>query len=161
MHGLRNGWEWTLKTGMSNTVQDNSICRILPDDEIYRAVDREIRSMERPFKSMVLTWEKVRGEYHLEIVLTEEAAEDSVAPARRCVTVGRVGECEYDALNKLLVAGRRLFLRLKKDFPMLRCKLSIYRFLPKGDRARTKSQQESGKRLNRKGRKMPSIMQDN
>lgn len=114
---------------MSDTVQDNSICHILPDDEIRQIVKREISSMKCPLTSMVLTWKKARTEYLLEIVLTEEAAKDSVAPTTRCVALGWVGECEYDALNKLFVAGRRLFLRLKKDFPMLRCKLSKYKYL--------------------------------
>lgn len=114
---------------MSNEVQENNIYRMLPDDEICRVINREIVSKERPPKSMVLTWGKVCREYHLAIVLTEEAAEDSAAPATRCVTVGCIGECEYDALNKLFVAERKLLLRLKKDFPMLRCKLSTYKYL--------------------------------
>ena len=116
---------------MSDTVQDNTICHILPDEEIRRAIEKELADMERPLKSMVLTWQKVRREYRLEIILTEEETEGSAVPEVRCVTVGSIGECEYDALNKLFLVGRRAFFRLKKEFPTMRCKLSIYRFLPK------------------------------
>jgi hypothetical protein len=112
-----------------SAVQNDNICRILPDDEICRAIDREISSMERPLKSMVLTWKKVRREYRLEIILTEEVVEGLAVPETRCVTVGCVGEREYDARNKLVVAGRRLYFRLRKDFPMLQRKLNTYKYL--------------------------------
>lgn len=99
---------------INSAVQTDNICRILPDDEIRLLVEREIGNMERPLKSIVLTWGKVRTEYRLEIILTEEGAEGLVVPETRRVTVGCVGECEYDAVNKLFVAGRRLFLRLRE-----------------------------------------------
>lgn len=114
---------------MSKIIQDTYICRILPDDEIRQIVDREIASMESPLKSMVLTWKKVRTEYRLEIILTEEVVEGFAVPETRCVTVACIGECEYDARNKLVMAGRRLYFRLRNDFPMLQRRLSTYKYL--------------------------------
>ena len=140
---------------MSDTVQDNIICHILPGEESCRAIEQELADMERPLKSMVLTWQKVRREYRLEIILTEDVAEGSAVPEMRCVTVGSIGECEYDALNKLFLAGRRTFPRLKKKFPMMRCKLSIYRFLPKEGWMRRNSQNGSRKRPGWKEYDMP------
>lgn len=108
--------------------QIDKICHILPDDEIRWIVERKIAEMKSPLKSMILTWEKERAGYRLKIILTEEVAEESAVPETRCVNIGYIDKWEYDALNSLIFAGRRLFFRLRKDFPMLRRKLSTYRF---------------------------------
>lgn len=114
---------------MNDTVDVKAVCQLLSDDEIRARVDRELLRMTRPVKSMVLTWTKNRTEYMLEIVLTGETADVPRPPERRSVEVGRVGNIEYNALNKLSMEGRRLYFRLRKDFPMLRRKLSAYKYL--------------------------------
>lgn len=114
---------------INNVVQVDNLCRILPDDEIRRAVDREVSSMVHPVKSMVLTWEKLRTEYVLEIVLSADTAEGQETTGTRRIAVGCVSEREYDALNKLVMAGRRLYFRLRGDYPKLRRRLSTYRYL--------------------------------
>lgn len=114
---------------INNAVQADNLCRILPDDVIHLFVEREICTMERPLESMVLTWEKDQTEYCLKIILTEAIAEEMVVPETRSVTIGYIDEREYGALNTLLMAGRRVYFRLRKDYPMLRRRLSAYRFL--------------------------------
>ena len=114
---------------INSAEQADNLCRILSDDEIRLIVEREISSVKHPLKSMVLTWEKVQREYLLEIILTEEVAEGSATPEARCITIGCIGECEYNAPNRLLMAGRRVYFRLRKDFPMLRRRLSISRYI--------------------------------
>ena len=109
--------------------QTDKLCKILTDDEIRRIVEREITRMVGPLKSMVLTWEKSRTEYRLEIILTEEKTGGFAVPEERCVTIGCIGAHEYNALSELLTAGRRLYFRLKKDFPVLQRRLSTYKFL--------------------------------
>lgn len=52
-----------------------------------------------------------------------------VMSKKRSIVVSCIDECEYDAWNKLVVAGRRLYFRTRKEFPMLQRKLSIYRFV--------------------------------
>ena len=111
-----------------NAVQTDNLCRILPDDEIRLSVEREISSMKYPLKSMVLTWEKSQTEYCLVIILTEEIIEGTAAPETKHITVGYIDEKEYGALNTLVMAGRRLYFRLRNDFPILQRRLSTYRF---------------------------------
>jgi len=114
---------------MTESAHAKNACRLLADEEICSLVDREILAMSQPVKSMVLTWTKTQTDYVLEIVLTGETADVPGTPERRSVEVGRVGNIEYNALNKLSMEGRRLYFRLRKDFPMLRRKLSAYKYL--------------------------------
>ena len=113
---------------LCSAARTDKLCTILPDDEICRIVEREIGSMEYPLKSMLLTWEKGQREYLLEIVLTEKGAEKLSMPRTRRVTVGSISEQEQDALRQIFIEGRRLYFQLRKDFPMLRCRLTIYKF---------------------------------
>lgn len=114
---------------MTESAHAKNVCRILPDEEICLLVDREILTMSQPVKSMVLTWTKTQTDYVLEIVLTGETPDVPGAPERRSVEVGRVDNIECNALNKLSLEGRRLYFRLRKEFPMLQRKLSAYKYL--------------------------------
>ena len=113
---------------MNDTVDVKAVCQLLSDDEIRARVDRELLRMTRPVKSMALTWTKNRTEYVLEIVLSGETADFPEVPERRSVEVGRVGSMEHDALNTLVMTGRRLYFRLRGNYPLLRRKLSTYRY---------------------------------
>jgi len=62
-------------------------------------------------------------------VLTGETPDAPGTPERRSVEVGRVDNIECNALNKLSLEGRRLYFRLRKEFPMLQRKLSAYKYL--------------------------------
>lgn len=114
--------------GSKESAHAKNACRLLVDEEIRSHVDRDIHAMSRPVKNMVLTWTKTQTDYVLETVLTEEASDVPGVPERRSVKVGRVSNIECDALNKLSMAGRRLYFRLREDFPMLRRKLSAYKY---------------------------------
>ena len=114
---------------MTDYIRENRALEIMPDDQIRQRIREQLQQMGSTVESMVLTWTKTQTDYVLEIVLTGETADVPGTPERRSVEVGRVGNIEYNALNKLSMEGRRLHFRLRKDFPMLRRKLSAYKYL--------------------------------
>ena len=114
---------------MIDSTFEKTACQLLADDEICRRLKGELLQMEHPIKSMELTWEKQRREYVLEIILTGDGSTTQENPERRNVPVGRIAEGEYNALNQLVMAARRLHIRLKGEFPLLRRRLSTYRYV--------------------------------
>lgn len=119
---------------MTEYIREICVLEIMSDDQIQQSIKEELQKMESPIGSMVLTWEKTRTEYFLEIIMRGDAkvvcrCSEAGDTADYHLVVGKISAYEYDAVNKLFVAGRRLFFRLKKDFPMLRCKLSTYKYL--------------------------------
>lgn len=110
---------------MTDFIRETCILELLPDDQIRRELSEQLQELDGPPDSMVLTWRKEKLEYLLEIVLTgKTAAEKS---ARRLI-VGRVHVHDCDALNRLAMAGRRLYFRLREEFPALQRKLSRYQY---------------------------------
>ena len=109
---------------MTDFIRETRMLKLLPDDQIRRELSQQLQELGRPPDSMVLTWRKEKLEYLLEIVLTGDAAEE---PLRR-LTVGRVRIHDGDALNRLAIAGRRLYFRLREEFPALQRKLSRYQY---------------------------------
>ena len=114
---------------MTESVREKSICPLLTDDEIRWLVDQELLLMSQPVKSMVLTWTTKQTDYVLEIVLTGETPDFPKMPERRSVEISRVGSMEQNALNKLVMLGRRLYFRLRGNYPLLHRRLSTYRYL--------------------------------
>ena len=109
---------------MTDFIRETRMLELLPDDQIRRELLQQLQEMGSPPDSMVLTWRKEKLEYLLEIVLTRKAA--TVEPWR--LTVGSVRVHDCDALNRLAIAGRRLYFRLREEFPALQRKLSRYQY---------------------------------
>lgn len=119
---------------MTDYIRENRVLEIMPDDQIRQWIREQLQQMGNAVETMVLTWGKTRTEYVLEIVLTGERrnAPECLGIGQKTshhLKIGHVNACEYDALNKLSMEGRRLYFRLRKEFPMLRRKLSVYKYL--------------------------------
>ena len=110
---------------MMKTIRETRVMEIMPDDEIRQKLHEQIRRLDMPPEDMILTWRKEGVEYLLEIVLT---GSEMVQSQR--LTVGRVHSYAHDAMNALIMSGRRLYFRLRKEFPTLRRKLSRYKCFP-------------------------------
>lgn len=109
---------------MTDFIRETRMLELLPDDQIRRELSQQLQELGGAPESMVLTWRREKMEYLLEIVLTGETA----AEKPRRLTVGRVHVHDCDALNRLAIAGRRLYFRLREEFPALQRKLSRYRY---------------------------------
>ncbi|MBE6962891.1 MAG: hypothetical protein E7445_10645 [Ruminococcaceae bacterium] len=66
----------------------------------------------------------------LEIVLDMkiEGAWGNHESIQKHIEIGSVSTKECDTLNTLIAAGRKLYFRLKKLFPLLECKLGMYKY---------------------------------
>ncbi len=98
---------------------------LLPDEDIREAIYQKIHLMESSSEGMELRWEKTSAEYLLEIVVYSTPQSDI---KEQRIIVGRIRGDEYNALGRLIMAGRRLYFRLHGEFPMLRRWLSSYRY---------------------------------
>ena len=108
---------------MADFIRETRVLELLPDEEIRQKLSEKLQELGDSPERMVLTWRKEKLEYLLEIVM-DGAGEE---PARRLV-VGRVHVNDCDALNRLAIAGRRLYFRLREEFPALQRKLSRYQY---------------------------------
>lgn len=105
----------------------------MPDDQIQQSIWEQLQNMATPIESMVLNWNKNSTEYVFEIVfvgkmkgVSECQATDEKA---RCyLEIGYANSCDYNALNRLIMAGRRLYFRFREDSPMLQRDLSKYKY---------------------------------
>ena len=118
---------------MTDYIRENCVLEIMPDDQIQQEIKEQMQKMEGPIDSMVLTWEKTRTEYVLEIVLIGEAKDgcgysEAGEKTNYRLRIGQINVNEFDALSRLSVVGRRLYFRLRDEFPMLRLKLSTYKY---------------------------------
>ena len=107
---------------MTNFVRETRNLEIVPDEQIRRMLIEQIEGLGCNPESMVLVWRKEKQMYLLEILLAVNSGE------KRRLAVGYVYSYEYDALNRLATAGRKLYFRLRKEFPILQRKLSIYQY---------------------------------
>lgn len=113
--------------------QKISAMEIMTDDQIRQNIMAQLQRMERPIGSLVLTWEQVSTEYVLEIVLLGEKRDicgcsEAGEKINYRLRIGQINIHAFDAFNKLSLTGRRLYFRLRKDFPMLKRKLSVYKY---------------------------------
>lgn len=108
---------------MADFIRETRMLELLPDEEIRQKLSEKLQEPSGPPERMVLTWRKEKLEYLLEIVMAGTAEES----AQRLV-VGRVHVNDCDALNRLAIAGRRLYFRLREEFPALQRKLSRYQY---------------------------------
>lgn len=104
---------------MRDFIRETRTIELLPDEQIRQGIREQLQGLDSPPESMMLIWRKEKMEYLLEIVLEGTTQQ---------LTVGRIGVFEYDALNRLAIAGRRLYFRLRKEFPTLQRKLSRYQY---------------------------------
>jgi len=112
----------------------NGVFDIMADGQIRQNIREQMQRMESSIESMVLTWAKTEAEYVLEIILIGEAKDDcGYSEAGEMMNyhlrIGQINVHEFDALNRLSMAGRSLYFRLRKEFPMLQRKLSTYKYL--------------------------------
>lgn len=112
---------------MTDCIQGNYILGILEDQEISKCIQECMEELEFAAESMELRWDRTTTDYCLIITITERE-KNGVSVLRHNIQIGRIGIHEADALNKLIMAGRRIYFRLRRDFPMLQRKLSKYQY---------------------------------
>lgn len=104
---------------MADFIRETRAIELMSDEQIRQGIQERLQGLDSQPESMLLTWRREQMEYLLEIVIEGTTQQ---------LTVGRIGVFEYDALNRLAIAGRRLYFRLRKEFPTLQRKLSRYQY---------------------------------
>lgn len=103
---------------------------LMPDEQIQEILNEYCRSTTICIEKMQLNWNRTTSEYVLEIVLDMkiEGAWGNHESIQKHIEIGSVSTKECGTLNTLIAAGRKLYFRLKKVFPLLECKLSMYKY---------------------------------